>query len=229
MQLTLINEKYSLWLPDHRAARPEWVRWEYERIEAMLDVIKANDIVFDIGTEEGDISGLLANKTNCDMVLFEPNHKVWANVKAIWNANDLKAPLFCFEGFAGNEDKYDRIDNALPASADGELIGNHGFCRIEERPDIQRIKLDTFCKVTGIYPTVITMDIEGAEFEAIKGAEWILLNKKPILFISIHPEFMMHHYNQYSTELLSYICARGYSYKFLAIDHEYHFQFTPND
>jgi hypothetical protein len=135
MKKTTINGKYKLILPDHRAARPEWeTGWEVERIESMLSNLKKGDLVLDIGTEEGDISALLAKKTGA-IILFEPNEKVWPNIKAIWEANKLDDPVAWFTGFASNRNDFK--DGAIlttasrmatwPEAAYGELIGDHGF------------------------------------------------------------------------------------------------------
>ncbi len=152
MKKTLINGKYELILPDHRAARPEWrTGWEVERIESMRSNLKHGDLVLDIGAEEGDISALLSELTG-NIFLFEPNPKVWPNIRAIWEANNLKTPTGYFVGFASNTDNsttpdyaaYDETDGFWPKCAFGELIGDHGFKELAYEADvIPQIKIDT--------------------------------------------------------------------------------------
>lgn len=227
MVQTKINNKYELMLPDHRAARPEWVTgWETKRIEAMLETINIDDIVFDFGTEEGDVSALLAKYTGCKMVLFEPNDRVWPCIKAIWEGNNLPEPLDFYSGFLANKTQ----PGALTSWSDiaGDLIPDHGFKQLYENyPAVAQIKLDDYCEQTGVYPTVITMDCEGSEFEIIKGAEQVLRTKKPVIFMSIHPEFMQQHYDQWAVHLLKHLRDMGYEQELIDYDHELHVKFSP--
>ncbi len=100
--------------------------------------------------------------------------------------------------------------------------------------------MDRFCHQTGIYPTVITMDVEGAEFEVIKGAENVLREHKPIIFMSVHPEFMFESYRnegiwkerygerQHVVHMLRFIDEIGYTHRCIEYDyHELHMVFEP--
>ena len=54
----LLNGKYELSIPDHRAARPQWLPenggWEAARTDAMAERIDEDDTVFYVGAEEGE-------------------------------------------------------------------------------------------------------------------------------------------------------------------------------
>lgn len=235
---TKINGKYELYLPKHRAERPEWeTGWEVERIESMLSNLEEGDLVLDIGTEEGDISALLAKKTG-RIILFEPNDLVWPNIKAIWKANKLPEPVACFSGFAAAKTQFKfnslREYTAIwPKSSDGELIGNHGFKELADPSSIPEVAIDDFFKLPlknlrdGEKVKLITIDVEGSEFEVIKGAVETIRKDKPSLYVSVHPESMFHYFKQYAAELCKFIVDLGYQYEVLAFDHEFHFGFTP--
>jgi len=233
MQLTNINGEYELLLPEHRAAREQWdIRnggWEAARINEMVKAIKPGQIVFDIGTEEGDISALLVKYTECKMVLFEPNDRVWPCITSIWKANNLPAPLDFFRGFLSDkttEGYHHQIDPSLKF---GQMIADHGFKQLYENyPDVPQITLDQYCEETGIYPDVITMDVEGSEGKVLRGAEMLLRVKKPIIFCSIHPEFMYIHYNEWVTPFLRFVDECGYTHRCIEYDyHELHMVFEP--
>lgn len=245
MQLTKINGKYELLLPEHRANRREWSLeyggWEVERIEAMLDVLTPKDILFDLGTEEGDISALLVKESGCDIVMFEPNDRVWPCIKAIWEANKLKEPLSFFPGFiSSSNNSVGDLTKFNDLTING-MIPDHGFKQLYENyPDVPQITLDDYCTITQTYPTVITMDVEGAEFEVIKGAENVLRDKKPIIFMSVHPEFMFDSYRnegvwkeklgecQHVVHMLRFIDELGYHHSCIEYDyHELHMRFDP--
>jgi FkbM family methyltransferase len=238
MKETLINGKYKLILPDHRAARPEWVTgWEVERIESMLSNIQKGDLVLDIGTEEGDISALLAQKSE-NIILFEPNEKVWPNIRAIWEANNLKWPNNYFVGFASNKDtifapefaQYIPDMNYWPSCAYGDLIGDHGFKELAYETDaIPQVKIDTFASSMLKVETIklITIDVEGSEFEVLKGAKETIKRDRPLIYVSIHPEMMHKTYRQYRFELVHFVENLGYTFEILAEDHEFHYLFKP--
>lgn len=228
MKETLINGKYKLMLPEHRAARPEWqTGWEVERIEHMLSNLKKGDLVLDIGTEEGDISALLAQRTE-NIVLFEPNEKVWPNIRAIWEANKLEMPRLMLVGFASNEtDAYlrDFSEAKWPKCAYGELIGDHGFKELINPGDISRFSVDGIVLANPV--RLITMDVEGSEFEVLKGAQETIKRDKPHIYVSVHPEFMFRMFGQYTAELVKFVEDLGYKHEVLAFDHEFHFYFKP--
>lgn len=226
---TIINGKWRLFLPEHRAARPEWLTgWEVERLDMLYLLINelSKDyppIVFDVGTEEGDMSALMS-KWGAFMVLFEPNEKVWPNVKLIWEANRLDTPL-TFNGFCANFDSITNLGvvEGFPKCADGEVISGHGFRHLAENdPLVASIKIDTVVK-TGIEPNIITMDVEGSEWEVLKGAENTLRTLFPVVLVSVHPEFMFHNHNQYENDMHYWMKQLGYSVIHLANNHEHHY------
>lgn len=250
---TTINGRWDLLLPEHRAWREEWkTGWETERLASMYANLQPGDVVVDVGTEEGDISALLAQWVNGPqlglvqdergwdhtrelegayggVILMEPNPKVWPNVKAIFQANDLPDPLGWWVGFASSQTKFgvqseqhNGNDQPWPACADGELIGNHGFCNLSERPDIDEITLDDLCTAVGVVPNAITMDTEGSELRVLYGAERILAEHRPLVWVSVHPQFSVDMYGLTRDNLDHFMLQRGYRSELLAIDHEHH-------
>lgn len=255
MREVLLNGRWPLVLPEHRASRPEWTTgWEVERLASMHANLRPGDVVVDVGTEEGDISALVASwvrgttgdlvlrdglgrehdripgETTGGVFLVEPNPRVWPNVKAIWEANDLPSPLGTFVGFCADELRVTSGENdhaergvIWPRCADGEVIGDHGFCNVSERPDIDSITLDALAgprKVDGI-----TMDTEGSELLVLRGAEETLRTDRPLVWVSVHPEFSVQMYGLTREDLLRFMWMLGYRSDLLAIDHEEHWLF----
>ncbi len=262
---TTINGSWELLLPQHRAERPEWqTGWERERLASMHANLRPGDVVVDVGTEEGDISALLAQwvreacclrcghkDTTTDwagecrsctgqvtfgggVILMEPNPKVWPNVQAIFDANQLPPPVGWWVGFAGHETElgtgpdhqnWNGHDDPWPSCTRGPIIGNHGFCNLWERPDMDKIRLDDLCYALGRIPDAITMDTEGSELRVIQGAERILTENHPLVWISIHPTFSVDMYGLTREDLLRMMQSFGYRAEWLATDHEEHWAF----
>lgn len=223
----LLNGKYQLTIPDHRAARPEWQPengcWEGARTEAMHDRIGSGDTVYYVGAEEGEFPAL-CQVWGADTVLVEPNPKVWSNIRAIWEANRLATPI-CFQGFASTENRQMgvEVEKAWPACAFDDIEAAHGFKELHlEANNYPQITLDELHRQTGVTPTVISFDVEGSEWHVLRGAEQLLADHRPTLFASIHPEMMMLHWNQWSTDFRGWIKRFGYSETILDYQHELH-------
>jgi FkbM family methyltransferase len=224
----LINGRWPLLLPAHRAERPQWPWWEATRLAHMhLHLGGGGCTVYDIGAEEGDLPALWASWGN-EVVLFEPNSRVWPNIKAIFEANTLPAPLACFVGFAASESSQAvQFQTPWPECADGPLIPDHGFLNLAERQDVQRVRLDDVAN--GHPPDAITIDVEGAELHVLQGAEGVLSEHRPLVWVSVHPAFMWDMYSQVSGDLDSYMRELDYESTHLCTDHEEHWFWSPTE
>lgn len=230
---TMVNGRWPLLLPEHRAARPEWPWWEAGRLAAMHHHLGPGDVVYDVGSEEGDFPALFAS-WGCEVALIEPNPRVWPNIRAIFEANGLR-PLAWWVGFAAAEtamtERHDFGEwlsggaTPWPRCAYGEIIGDHGFLTLWERPEVPRLTLDLLAQVTKP-PTAITIDVEGAELQVLLGARHLLATARPKVWVSVHPDFMPQ-YGDEAGQLYALMESLDYERTFIATDHETHEMFLP--
>jgi len=230
---TLINGRWRIKLPKHRAEREQWNLnkggWEVERLAAIREHVRPGDQFIYCGNEEGDMSGLIASWGAC-MILIEPNVNVWPNSKLIWDVNNLKKPGACFVGFSsdvtdlkGTEVSY----QDFPECANGEVISNHGFCELHLQSDvIPQITLDYLCDNYIICPNHISIDVEGSAFKILKGAEKTLRYFMPNLYISFHPEIKFNYYGLYLNDVRKWVKDLGYHERLLSYNHEAQFIYT---
>jgi FkbM family methyltransferase len=185
----------------------------------------------------------LCSQWGADVVCFEPNYRSWPVIKAVYDANGLKPPLANFCGFASdktqleprNPDKaiyggrqWELRSDGWPVCVEGEIVEAHGFNQLFEEADgLPQTTIDDFVERTGIIPTVITMDTEGSEGRILRGAEQTLRAHKPKLWISIHPEFLIQSYGEYSRDVRNWIINLGYEETLLAWEHEAHVMYFP--
>lgn len=238
MKDVLVNGKWNLSLPDHRAARTEWISnkgWERMRLDAIHDLVKPGMVVFDIGTEEGDMSALY-QMWGATVVPFEPNPLVWPNIRAIWEGNKLATPPAYWVGFASDTTIKDPPQmepifswperDGWPACAYGEVIGDHGFRNVCERfHDTPQTSIDDFATEHNLWPDIITIDVEGAELVVLRGAVKAL-ERDVTVFVSIHPDIMKQAYQHTKEQLISFMQELGYQDEFLETDHEEHWRFS---
>lgn len=221
-----LNGRWNLLIPEHRAARPDWHRldgWEGPRLLAMSKAIGRGSTVFYVGAEEGEMPAL-CQSWGAKVAMFEPNPRVWPNIRAIWQANDLPDPAGCFVGFAGHETRGDsEVSVPWPECAYGPVIGDHGFCNLDERPDIPSVRIDDYVATTGIVPTDISIDVEGAEWQVLRGAEKTIIERHPKIWLSGHPEFIWQHWGEYLGDCRYWLKDRGYRETYLDYQHECHF------
>lgn len=268
MLRTQINGRWELVLPEHRALRPEWRQWvagdgsprfgwETERLDDMCTRLEQlyddmnvsvepgqaprRPLIIDVGVEEGDLTALYA-MWGCDVVMIEPNPRVWPNVRAIWQANDLRPPLAWYVGFAaeaeqtGSDGEFAwhaaHMTDGWPMCAHGPVIGDHAFSHLAEHPHIPCTTIDvlTATRTSGRNVDAITIDVEGSELRVLMGAENVLRVCRPLVWVSVHTDdvYMDEHYPRQSLpELTAWMGERGYQGHEIAFDHERHWLFEP--
>jgi FkbM family methyltransferase len=229
MVSTLINGRWTLLLPEHRAARPEWDiangGWEKERLDHMHSTIKPGDRVLYIGGEEGDLAALV-QLWGAKVFIVEPNELVFPNVRVIWEANGLEPPEGIYVGFCGRTASGNYLDGLppnddWPECAYGPVIGDHGFKELRDPGERPVCVVDDLS--LAFVPDMITMDVEGAEWEVLQGAERTIDEHKPRIYLSLHPEFLIDQYGKYSYEVRRWLIDKGYKETLLDYQHEAHF------
>lgn len=225
---TIINNEFEIILPEHRAKRPEWYTekgWEKNRLSSMNKNLGKGDVIYYIGGEEGEMVAL-CQVWGAETVVFEPNPKVWSHYPLIWEANNLNKPLACIPGFASNENnKLIRIYyNEFPPESESVIDAAHGFKELHlEGSSYGQITIDSCVYDYNIKPpTAITLDVEGSEWAVLTGAEKVLKEYKPKIWLSGHPEFMIMYWNKYLSELRHWLKELGYKETLLDYQHEVH-------
>jgi len=225
---TILNGEFEIILPKHRADRPEWHSesgWEKLRLKSMHERIGKGDVVYYVGSEQGEFPAL-CQMWGAEVVLFEPNPKVWSHLPLTWTSNNLKLPLACIPGFASNKiNNLARVYfNEWPPEVNNEIKAAHGFKELYLEGDTYgQITIDSCVYNHKIkLPTAISLDVEGSEWKVLEGANRTLREHKPKIWLSGHPEFMLQQWNESLYNLRQWIKGLGYQETLLDYQHEVH-------
>ena len=234
MKKVVVNGEFEITLPEHRAARPEWYEphgWEKPRLKHMSENISSDDVMYYVGAEEGEFAAL-CQMWGAEVVLFEPNPKVWSHFPLLWSANNLDLPMVCIPGFAS--DKINNLSriyyNEWPPEVNDVIEAAHGFKELYlEGDSYGQITIDSCVYDHGIKPpTAISLDVEGSEWRVLGGAERVLREHKPKIWLSGHPEFMLQQWDESLYNLRQWIKGFGYTEILLDYQHEVHLYYESN-
>ncbi len=93
-----------------------------------------------------------------------------------------------------------------------------------EAVKVQTVSLDGFCLKHQVAPTVLRMDIEGGEVDALHGARTVLGTYRPKLFIEVHPVILN---DTEVRSLLALLADCGYD-KLLIVNRGLDWPWTPS-
>ena len=216
---------YPIVLPAHRAAfHREHPDWHKAWLDSIHRSLKPDDVVIDVGAEQGDLSALIASwLPDGGIVLVEPQPLFWPTIRETFEANGLK-PFMAVEGYADEVSSgYVQYgDSVWPASADGINPTDPGFYHLNEHP-ATKAAVDDFPVVV----SALTIDVEGSELYVLRGAELTLKEQRPQVWCAIHPEIMRDRYGHDPNDLMRFMRDLGYEAELLGFQGEVHARFYP--
>jgi FkbM family methyltransferase len=178
------------------------------------DYLKEGDIVYDVGANIGYFSLEFARLigTTGKVLCFEPHPEIFEvltnNVRRNGYKNIRLHNVACSES---------NSKQRLYFSSENE--GNHKIIENEKSSqsvDIQAVRLDSI--ITLNPPSLIKMDIEGAELLALKGIGDDFLAKSKVDFVIEYHPYEMSFFGVEGVELLDFFSHHGYKFRNLAYD-----------
>lgn len=226
----LVNRRWTVLIPEFRAIRPGWSSWERQRLAYMHAVIRPGDVVWEVGAENGE-NGVLFAQWGARVVLVEPDAGWWPNLRAIFDANGVQ-PTEAFHAYVDAQPSGHATGQVWPDCADGPLSGDRDDVTLADKDEVPRVTLDDLLAhhdmafMSADRPDVVSIDIEGAEYQALLGAIRLLEEVRPILFVSVHPEHLRA-YGGTPDDVSMHLELQGYDVQHLAYDHECHILAKP--
>lgn len=153
--------------------------YELDKQKFFIEKVKKGDVVFDIGAQSGFYSLLAAELSgeNGKVFSFEPLPQNIFYLKKNIEINNCQNIKVIEAAVSENPGilKFERGNNNFTGR-----IGDGGDL------EVKAVSIDNLINKKALpIPNVIKIDVEGAEFDVLKGAQ-IALKNKPIIFLSIH-------------------------------------------
>jgi len=182
----------------------KFVRGTYEpgQSAAFAGCVCRGDVVFDVGAHVGYYTALASLLVGAEgrVIAFEPrplNLRFLRRHVAINRLNNVTI--------------MDAGVGASPGVARFETHTGTGTGHLSEQGNLE-VKLvsldDLFCRGEVPKPSLIKIDVEGAEQQVLAGAGEIIKTARPILFISTHGSENHH-------AVMNYLAAHGYSHELM--------------
>ncbi|HEX4872498.1 MAG TPA: FkbM family methyltransferase [Nevskiaceae bacterium] len=153
-----------------------------DEVQTFLDLIRPGDVVYDVGAHVGYYTVMAADRVGPagQVAAFEPlplNLKFLRTHLRRNRVRNVEVVPACVGRAAGQA----RFDPG-PGTGRGRLAGQGGLA-------VEVVALDALVASGRLRPpTLIKMDVEGAEAEALEGAREILRRDRPALLLSVHGE-----------------------------------------
>jgi len=172
--------------------------------------IKPGYTVFDLGANEGYYS-LIASKLVGDkgkVISFEPMPENIGLLKKhikINNVNNVIVESKAVSDFTGSL----KFSNTADKAGNTYLNSSPKFISSENTITVDTIKLDDLMQQASFTPPdFIKIDVEGAEFDVLSGADKLIKKYKPVILIATH-DF---HVPGVKDRCINYLTEIGYKY-----------------
>ncbi|HVA49109.1 MAG TPA: FkbM family methyltransferase [Pirellulales bacterium] len=152
---------------------------------ALRDLCRPGDVVFDVGAHAGSLSLLMSRLVGLtgSVWSFEASRRMVITCQhnlVLNGCNNVQ--LFHKAVFATSNEAV----KIYHTDANNDTI-METWPHNETYDEVETVALDDFVEHGQVYPSLIKLDIEGAEYDALKGSERLLAGRHPMLIVEQQP------------------------------------------
>jgi len=178
-----------------KSPNPEYFNYEHYHYLGLKLLVSPGDTVLDLGSYYGVMSCLISKLCGPEgkVFAFEANPAVIERAAELAKVNNLRNINFINQ-FVGEKSGAAVDFFVVPSEHSASSTGNPEILKFHSDAvltKVDTVSIDGFVKETGVLPDVCMIDIEGAEYVALKGMENLLSNHDVDLVIETHGDEML--------------------------------------
>lgn len=197
-----------------------WETVEVRSYRAFAGEIRPGDVVYDVGAHFGTYTlvAVARGGPSTRVVAYEPcdltrrylmRHLDWNGAAG----QVIVRPMCCGDRVGEARFFY---EPGVPAGANG-LVWRQGL----RETRVPLTTLDREVDELGLTPSIVKIDVEGAELSVLRGASGLVERHRPRLLISLHPKPLLEAGIDCET-VLTWLRDRGYRHEIVEEDQEVH-------
>jgi FkbM family methyltransferase len=156
--------------------------WEPPVQIALRDLCRPGAVVYDVGANFGGLTSIMSRLVGPRGIVcsFEASPRIFEHLQAniVKQGHGNATAYHCAVYSRSNQ----RV-KIYPGDHMNDSLYHHGHGQPGEFQMVNTVALDDFSSRTGLVPSLIKMDIEGAEFDALQGAAGLIGAHKPHLIL----------------------------------------------
>jgi FkbM family methyltransferase len=178
-----------------KSPSPEYFNYEHYPYLGLKLLVSPGDTVFDLGASNGVMSCLISKLCGPEgkVFAFEANPIVIERAKELVKVNNLENINFVNK-FVGEKSDATIDFFVVPGAQSVSSTGNPEILKFHSDAvltKVETVSIDNFVKENGVVPDVCMVDVEGAEYIALKGMENLLSKHDVDLVIETHGDEML--------------------------------------
>jgi len=146
-------------------------------------------VVFDIGANQGQtaLNVLLGGCVDC-LVLVEANPEALVTAAENLIRNGLSSKVRFHPAFMSDTSGEEVELFVVGSGSAGSLFRSHATtaAKSDSRIVVQTLTMDDLVEKHGIFPDLVIIDVEGAEYAALLGAEETVASSRPRILVEMH-------------------------------------------
>ena len=168
------------------AARHRHLSWNPEEYAAFKSAVRPGATVLDVGANVGAYTVLFAQWAGAAgrVIAFEPSPETIAGLREHVRINAVADRVEIVDAAVSSGEGTASFDCAGASGANALVAADGG---IAGAITVRTTSLDRFCESRGLRPSVIKIDVEGAELDVLRGARQTLAQPGLDIFVEFHP------------------------------------------
>jgi FkbM family methyltransferase len=181
--------------------------WELNMQSVYAKYLRPGDVVFDLGAHQGFLAMLAARLVGAAgrVYAFEASPSNCSKMKRNIELNGVRN-CTAIHAAVSDHDGTRELSHSIHDNANTYLASSPYFVN-QPSVTVPAVSLDDYVRQQELQlPDFVKIDVEGAEYDALKGAECVLARKRPLLYLETHNV----HNPGVDDRCLSYLRGLGY-------------------